>query len=126
MDLSKIKKVYFSGIGGIGISALAKLMLRLNKKVMGSDINKSETTDKLVKQGAKIIFKQISENITKDIDLFIYSPAEDAKHPERKQAKKLGIKQYSYPEFLGVISKDYNTISICGTHGKSTTTALTG
>ena len=126
MDLSKIKKVYFSGIGGIGISALARIMLHLNKKVIGSDLVQSETTDKLSKEGAKIILKQESKNITKDIDLFIYSPAEESNHPERKEAKKLGIKQYSYSEFLGLISKDYNTISICGTHGKSTTTAMTG
>ena len=124
--LNNIKKVYFSGIGGIGVSALAKMMLSMHKKVFGSDIARSEITDKLQKQGATIVFKQVPENITKDIDLFIYSPAEDSNHPERKQAKKLKIKQYSYSEFLGLISKDYNTISICGTHGKSTTTALTG
>jgi len=126
MDLSKIKKVYFSGIGGIGVSALARIMLHLHKKVIGSDIVQSETTDKLKKEGAKIILSQEPKNITKDIDLFIYSPAEETNHPERKEAKKLGIKQYSYSEFLGLISKDYHTVSICGTHGKSTTTAMTG
>ncbi len=126
MDLSKIKKVYFSGIGGIGISALAKLMLHSHKQVIGSDIIQSEMTDKLKTQGVKIILKQEAKNITKDIDLFIYSPAEGTNHPERKEATRLGIKQYSYSEFLGLISEDYNTVSICGTHGKSTVTAMTG
>ncbi len=125
-NLNKIQKIFFSGIGGIGISALAKWMVHLNKTVIGSDINQSEITDTLQKKGIKIYFQQKPENITKDIDLFIYSPAVPPNHPERQKAKEYKIPQLSYPEFLGILSKNYYTIAISGTHGKSTVTALTG
>ncbi|HOM33455.1 MAG TPA: Mur ligase domain-containing protein [Candidatus Paceibacterota bacterium] len=101
-------------------------MVHLNKTVIGSDINQSEITDTLQKKGIKIYFQQKPENITKDIDLFIYSPAVPPNHPERQKAKEYKIPQLSYPEFLGILSKNYYTIAISGTHGKSTVTALTG
>jgi len=126
MDLNKIKKVHFVGIGGIGVSAVAKMMIRLGKKVSGSDLIKSEITGDLEKMGAKIFIGHQKENLDKDIDLLIYSPAVPENNPERRVAKEQKIQELSYPEFLGELSKDYFTIAISGTNGKTTTTAILG
>ncbi len=126
MNLNKIKKIHFIGIGGIGVSAIAKMMILLNKKVSGSDLVSSEITNDLKKKGAKIFIGHQKKNLKKDVDLVIYSPAVPKNNPEREKAKKLKIPQFSYPEFLGEISKNYFTITVSGTHGKTTTTALIG
>jgi len=120
------KKIYFVGIGGIGVSALAKLFKGQGKKVAGSDKYSSEITDDLKRQGIKVDIGHKEENLDSDTDLVIYSPAVKSKIPEMKKAARLEIKQLSYPEALGVISKDKHTIAVSGTHGKSTTTAMLG
>ena len=125
-QLHKYKKIFFVGIGGIGVSALAKLFKNQGKKVIGSDKYSSEITDDLKKQGIKIYIGHNKKNLDSDTDLVIYSAAVKPEVFERKKAIKLGIKQLSYPEALGLISKDKYTIAISGTHGKSTTTAMLG
>lgn len=126
VKLDKYKKIFFVGIGGIGVSALSKLFKSQGKIVIGSDKYSSEITDDLKKQGIKVYIGHKEKNLDSDIDLVIYSPAVPSEIPERKKATKLGIKQISYPEVLGLISKDKYTIAISGTHGKSTTTAMLG
>lgn len=124
MKFKNIKKVYFIGIGGIGVSAIAKMMLKLGKEVAGSDVNISEITQDLKSRGVLIYQNHQKENLSKDTDLVIYSPAAPENNPERTQAKKLNIPQLSYPEFLGELSKEKYTIAISGTNGKSTTTSI--
>jgi len=124
--LNDHKKVYFSGIGGIGVSALARLFFHNQIKIEGSDLKTSSVTDDLEKVGVKINYKQISDNITSDIDIFIHSAALPGDNPELLRAKELKIKTYSYFEFLGLLSSEYESIAISGTHGKSTTTAMLG
>jgi len=121
-----IKKIYFVGIGGIGVSALAKLFKSQGKQVIGSDKYSSEITDDLRKKGIKVYIGHKDMNLDSDTDLVIYSVAVGPEIPERKKATELGIKQLSYPEALGLISKNKYTIAISGTHGKSTTTAILG
>lgn len=119
-------KIHFIGIGGIGVSALAKFYLAKGDIVSGSDVVKSSITDDLIKRGVEVsIGEQKKENI-KDFDLIIFSPAIKQENPELKEAKEKGIKTMSYPEALGQLTKEYFTIAISGTHGKSTTTALLG
>lgn len=121
----KCNKVHFIGIGGIGVSALAQYYLSKGAKVSGSDLFSSEITDFLKKKGAKIhIGPNSKRNIEKDLDLLIYTPAVKPENPEFKQAKKLGVKTKSYPEALGDLTKEYFTIAVSGTHGKSTTTTM--
>ncbi|MFW0837749.1 MAG: UDP-N-acetylmuramate--L-alanine ligase [Candidatus Komeilibacteria bacterium] len=122
----KYKKIYLSGIGGIGVSAIARLFKYHNAEVSGSDARPSSITDDLERVGIKINWSQVADNIDKDIDLFIYTPALPMQHPERQAAIKNGLTCYSYPEFLGVLSQEYKTIAVSGTHGKSTTTAMLG
>ncbi|MFA6145829.1 MAG: UDP-N-acetylmuramate--L-alanine ligase [Patescibacteria group bacterium] len=126
MTLPKIKKIHFIGLGGIGVSALAKMMIQQGKKVSGSDLNSSEIIKKLEKIGVKFYQGHKAENLSSDTDLVIYSPAVEKNNPERIKAKKLSIPQLSYPEFLGELSKEKFTIAVSGTHGKSTTTAILG
>ncbi|HOC53417.1 MAG TPA: Mur ligase domain-containing protein [Candidatus Pacearchaeota archaeon] len=119
-------KIHFIGIGGIGVSALAKFYLAKGDIVSGSDVVKSSITDDLIKRGVEVsIGEQKKENI-KDFDLIIFSPAIKQENPELKEAKEKGIKTMSYPEALGQLTKEYFTIAISGTHGKSTTTAMLG
>ena len=121
-----MKKIYFIGIGGIGLSALARFYLKKGIEVFGSDLEKSEITQSLKKEGAKIfIGPQKGKFLSKDFDLVVYTPAIPLNHPELKKAKKLKIKTLSYPQALGELLKDYFPIAIAGSHGKSTTTALT-
>jgi UDP-N-acetylmuramate--alanine ligase len=116
--------VYFIGIGGIGVSALAQYYLNKGDQVIGSDLGDLEITEMLSNKGAKIYDTQIPENITKDIDLVVYSPAVQEDNPEFARAKKMGIECLSYPEALGKLTQDHFTIAISGTHGKSTTTSM--
>ncbi len=137
MKLDKYEKVYFIGIGGIGVSAVANMMLSLNKEVFGSDACKSDITQDLEKltcsptgRNIKIFYNHNKVNIDKvDLDkkdsLVIYTSAIPATNPELKEIKKRKIDSFTYFEFLGELSKDYKTIAITGTHGKSTTTTLT-
>ncbi len=118
-------KVHFIGIGGIGVSALAHYYLAKGAQVSGSDLVYSEILDSLKKEGAEIFIGKHSErNLRRDTDLVIYSPAVKSDNPEIKKAKKLKIQIQSYPQALGELTRQYFTIAVCGTHGKSTTTAM--
>jgi len=122
-----MEKVHFIGIGGIGVSALAKYYLKKRFRVSGSDLVPSEITESLRKQGARIFTgKHSGKNLIKDASLVIYSPAIQPDNPELKEAKRRKIKIQSYPEALGQLTKEYFTIAVSGTHGKSTTTAMLG
>jgi UDP-N-acetylmuramate--alanine ligase len=120
-------KVHFIGIGGIGVSALAQYYLSKGHKVSGSDLVASEITDFLKKKGIKIFIGNFGKNISKDIDLIIYSPAVKKNNPELLKAISYKLKAIkSYPEALGELTKEYYTIAVSGAHGKSTTTAMIG
>ncbi len=124
--LKEAKAIHFIGIGGIGISAVARMMILEGKNVSGSDASESIVTKELKKLGAKIYKSHNPKNISKNIDLVIYSKAIQETNPEFEEAKKRGLAIISYPESLKIISKDKYTIAIAGTHGKTTTTAMVG
>ena len=124
IDFTKIRSVHFIGIGGIGTSAIARMFLLEGKKVSGSDMAASEVTKALQDVGVVIWVGDAQHNLPEDCELVIYSIAIPNDHPELVEAKKRGIPVLSYPEALGVISKDKYTIAITGTHGKTTTTAM--
>ena len=120
-------KIHFIGIGGIGVSALARYFLAQGAKVSGSDLTASEITDGLKKEGIKIsIGPHKAENVPKNIDLVIYSPAVKEDNPEiiAIRHSSLVTRVLSYPQALGELTKQYFTIAISGAHGKSTTTAM--
>lgn len=117
-------KIHFIGIGGIGVSALAQYYLGKGSEVFGSDITESEITKDLKKKGAVIFIGPNSAENIKDYDLVIHSPAVKENNPEIIEAEMRGIKILSYPRALGELTKEYTTIAVSGTHGKSTTTAM--
>jgi UDP-N-acetylmuramate--alanine ligase len=117
-------RIHLIGIGGIGVSALAQYYLSKGHEVSGSDLVASEITDFLAEKGIKIFVGNSSENIKKDFDLVVHSPAVKSDNPEYKKAKEFGIKTQRYPEALGDLTKEYYTIAVAGAHGKSTTTAM--
>lgn len=124
MEIDKIKKVHFIGIGGVGVSAIAKLMLIKGKKVSGSDISLSPIVLNLKELGVEINIGHDSKNIPTDVDLVIQTIAVTNDNPEILEAKRQNIEIKTYPEMLSIISKDLETIAISGTHGKTTTTAM--
>lgn len=130
MNIKEAQHIYFIGIGGIGISALAKMMLHQGKVVSGiNDSESSETLDELRELGVDII--QLT-NVRGDssyiceADLYIYSAAWEGRAPEvLEKARATGKLVLSYFEALGEVAKEYKVIAISGTHGKTTTTAMT-
>mgnify|MGYP001582556938 FL=1 len=123
-DLEKIKHVHLIGIGGIGVSAIARMMLHEGKIVSGSDAASSMITDELMKLGVVVMIGQRAENLPARVDLVVYSPAVSINNPELVAARARDEIVLSYPEMLGLISSDKFTIAIAGTHGKTTTTAM--
>ncbi len=117
-------KIHLIGIGGIGVSALAQYYLSKGHQVSGSDLVVSEITDFLKGKGIKIIIGNSAENINKNLDLVVYSPAVKKNNPELLQATHYKLQTKSYPEALGDLTREYYTIAVSGAHGKSTTTAM--
>lgn len=117
-------KIYCSGIGGIGLSAYASLMNHDGHAVQGSDRSASALIDDLKSQGIDVALDQSGTHVPEDAELFVYSEAIPETAPERVRAKELGIRQISYPHAVGELSATYNLIAVCGTHGKSSTTAM--
>lgn len=126
MNPLEAKKIHFIGLGGIGVSAVAKFFKLRGAEVSGSDLEISEITDECEKLGIKFFHGQRAENLSQDTELVVYSDAVPVENLEREQAAKLGITQMSYAEILGEISKTKRTIAVSGTNGKSTTTAMLG
>ncbi|MDE2218049.1 MAG: UDP-N-acetylmuramate--L-alanine ligase [Patescibacteria group bacterium] len=126
IDLAKIKKAHFVGIGGIGVSAIARMMIGEGKMVSGSDLSQSLITEELGKKGAKIFIGHSADNVEEDVDLLVCTPAVAEENPELKKSREMNILTLSYPEILGLISKNKFTIAVSGTHGKTTTTAMIG
>ncbi len=119
------KIIHFIGIGGIGISALARWFKTQGYIVQGSDLSPSIITRELEHEGIKIaIGPHDAANITKKINRIIYNQAIPQDNVELRAAKKLEIPTSSYPRSIGELTKIYKTIAIAGAHGKSTTTAL--
>ncbi len=125
MNLKEAKYIHFIGIGGIGTSALAQILHEKGKEISGSDLSPSEITKGLKLKKIKVTIGHSAKNISKKHQLVVYSPAIPKSNPELLQAEKLGVKTMTYPQALGELSKEYFTIAIAGTHGKSTTTAMT-
>ncbi|MFA5841371.1 MAG: UDP-N-acetylmuramate--L-alanine ligase [Candidatus Paceibacterota bacterium] len=124
INLDKIKHVHFIGIGGIGVSAVARMMLVQGKNVSGSDVSESRVTKELMELGAHISIGHKAGNIPREADLMIHTIAVSPNNPEFEEATRRDIPAFSYPEFLGIISENMFTIAVSGTHGKTTTTAM--
>ena len=121
----KIGCIHFIGIGGIGMSGIAEILLQLGYPVQGSDINESKITKRLEKIGGKIFIGH-NKNHVSNVDLVVYSSAIDNKNPEILTAKKLSIPLVHRSEMLGELMRLKKSIAIAGTHGKTTTASMLG
>jgi len=125
IDLSKIKKIYFIGIGGIGISALAKWAKARGMEVGGVNDEDSPATLLPLKEAGINVFLKKDFKELPEADLYVFSDAWTNRGPEiLEAAKNTGKPVLSYFETLGLFAKDYKVIAISGTHGKTTTTAM--
>lgn len=113
------------GICGSGMKALAEMLSGLGWTVSGSDLQPPTDTLELLRQKGFRVHRGHSDDfVPQNADLLVYSPAITVSNPERRQAERLGIPQWSYNQMLGELMKTRVGISIAGTHGKSTTTAM--
>lgn len=119
-----IARAHFVGVGGIGMSALARLFLGEGKQVSGSDRAPSAITDALTQEGIQFCAAQVAENITPDINLVVYTEAMPHDHEELIAARTLGIPTINYFDALGMVANQYRLIAVAGSHGKTTTTAM--
>lgn len=115
---------HFIGIKGSGMSALAQIMKKLGYEIQGSDVEKHFFTQiELDKLGVKILpFNK--DNIKENLTIVRGTTFNENNNEEVKKAKELNLKIYDYPEMLGELTKKFETIAICGTHGKTTTTGI--
>ncbi len=120
-----IKKIHFVGIGGIGMSGLAEILLSQGFKVSGSDLSLTDITERLQSLGVEIFKGHSKENI-KDIDLVVYSSAVNQENPEVKEAIERKIPTIKRAEMLAETMRMKNGIGIAGTHGKTSTTSMVG
>jgi UDP-N-acetylmuramate--alanine ligase len=118
-----MKSIHFVGIGGIGLSALARYLKKQNFDVSGSDIKETKITKCLKTEGIEVCVPHCTENI-KDQDLVIYSAAVKDDNVELIEARKRGIMTLSRKDALPLILKEKRVFSVCGAHGKSTTSAI--
>ena len=122
---SKVKKIHFVGIGGIGMSGIAELLLNLDFEISGSDIQDSDIIQNLIKKGAKIFTDgHKAENIG-DSEVLVYSSAVRENNSEIVMAKDRGIPVIRRAEMLGeLIAVKETSIAVSGTHGKTSTSSI--
>ena len=118
-----VQRIHFVGIGGAGLSALARVMLRRGYVVSGSDANASAVTEELQNAGARICIGHAAENIA-GADLIVVTSAAPEDNPEIAAAHSQNIPTVKRREFLRAVTAGYRTIAIAGSHGKTTTSAM--
>jgi len=128
VDFKKIKKAYFIGIKGSGVVAIAEMLTLMGIEVIGSDTEEKFFTDTILKRlGIKYAENFSPSNIPADIDLVIHSTAYKAENNvEFQEAQKRNLPMMSYPEILAELFNQKYGIAVCGTHGKTTTSAMLG
>ncbi len=119
----KIEKIHFIGIGGIGMSGIAEVLLNLGFKVTGSDVRTTETTERLASLGAEVFYGHRQENVT-DVDVVVVSSAVRPDNPEVLAAKGRFIPVIPRAEMLAELMRMKYSIAVAGAHGKTTTTSL--
>ncbi len=123
-EIKKLKSVYFIGIGGIGMSAIARFFDSMGVKVVGYDRAESELSKELEKSGIAIHYEENIEMIPQDVDLVIYTPAIPKEHKELVFYQQKGYKVVKRSDVLQMITESSFNICVAGTHGKTTITTM--
>ena len=124
MFRNKKVKVHFVGIGGIGMSGIAELLLNLGYRVSGSDLKASDITRRLQSMGGVISEGHRAENVAPDVDVVVTSSAVRKNNPEAVAARDRGIPVIPRAEMLAELMRLKEGVAIAGSHGKTTTTSL--
>ena len=129
MKLSQFEHIYFLGIGGIGMSALARYFNVTNKEVSGYDRTPSKLTDRLIDEGISIHFEDFGDDIIQEIPnkektLVVYTPAIPIEMREKKVLEANGYTMLKRAAVLGLITESFKSLAVAGTHGKTTTSAM--
>jgi UDP-N-acetylmuramate--alanine ligase len=117
--------VHLIGIGGAGLSAIATVLLQQGYAVSGSDMQSSPNTERLTELGAAVSIGHRPENLSSDVDVVVVSSAIPADNPELVSARQRGLRVVKRAEWLGQMMQHRLGIALAGTHGKTTTTAMT-
>jgi UDP-N-acetylmuramate--alanine ligase len=118
------QRIHFVGIGGSGMSGLARMLVDRGATVTGSEPTPNQTTFELTARGVKITRDQVGELLTKDVSLVCRTAAVNDANREIVAAKALGLPIVKYAELLGMVMRERFGIAVAGTHGKSTTSAM--
>ncbi len=121
----KIKKLFFVGIGGAGMSGIAEILFNLGYEIKGSDSTPSEITEYLQKLGINIFTEHKAANL-KDVDVVVITSAVGEENPEVVEARRIGVPVIKRAEMLGELMRLKFSIGVSGTHGKTTTTSMIG
>jgi UDP-N-acetylmuramate--alanine ligase len=121
--LGSTRRIHFVGIGGIGMSGIAEVLLNLGFEVSGSDLRQSDITQKLTKMGA-VIYSGHEASQVQDVDVVVYSSAVNATNPELVEAKTNAIPTIPRTEMLAELMRLKFAVTVAGSHGKTTTTSL--
>ncbi|WP_027420796.1 UDP-N-acetylmuramate--L-alanine ligase [Crocinitomix catalasitica] len=128
MDFKLIHTVYFVGVGGIGMSALARYFNQMGKSVIGYDKTKTRLTEQLEVEGIDIHYTDLGADILKQLNkadtLIVYTPAVAATFQELIALNEAGFNIVKRARVLGIISKSFETYAVAGTHGKTTTSSI--
>ncbi len=124
MEKQKISTVYLIGIGGIGMSALARYYRRLGKEVSGYDKTRTSLTRQMEQEGMNIHYRDDPAYIPCDANLVIYTPAIPDTNMELRYCRDLDFNIKKRAEVLGMIAEDHETIAVAGTHGKTTISSM--
>ena len=125
-DMLNLKKFHFVGIGGAGMSTLAKILIEKGYKISGSDCADSDNVKMLKNLGANIFVGHDSNNISNDIDAIVYSSAIPENNPELVKAAELKIPKLHRSDINAMLVNSQKGIAVAGSHGKTTTTSMIG
>lgn len=122
--LSRVKRVHFIGIGGSGMCPLAEILHAAGYRISGSDVNESDTLDRVRALGIPVYMGQRAENL-RDAEMVVFTAALLEDNPELTAARAQGIPTFERAKLFGAVTRQYgNCIGVCGTHGKTTTTSM--
>ena len=123
MKLSRLRRVHFVGIGGIGMSGIAEVLITQGFAVSGSDVKESGVTRRLRARGARIVIGHDAANLG-DAQVLVYSSAVSPGNPEVAEARRLGIPVIPRAEMLAELMRMKTSVAVAGSHGKTTVTAM--
>jgi len=118
------KNIHFVGIGGIGMSGLALILLKMGYRISGSDLESNNLTSKIERSGGRVYRGHRASNLKKDVDAIVLSSAVSRDNPELAEGRRRGITVFHRAEVLAALLNAKKGIAVTGTHGKTTTASL--